>query len=63
MLIFLSCQSAVAGAASADGPDKEVWEVVDQRRAAAMNFSRDGDTPLLTGEHDMFSIVNFFLWF
>jgi Ca2+-binding EF-hand superfamily protein len=31
-------------------PGEEVWSVMDQRRASLMNFSRDGDTPLITGQ-------------
>ncbi len=31
-------------------PPQQVWEVLDQRRASLMNFSRDGDTPLITGQ-------------
>ena len=29
---------------------EEVWAVLDTKRASMMNFSRDGDTPLITGQ-------------
>ena len=40
-----------SGGSGESGSATEVWSVVDQRRAAELNFSRDGDTPLLTGQH------------